>query len=108
MRTFTFLHSCVDKLADGETPYQKRFKNKFQGPIIPFGCEVEYKPSSQKVHNQMHPFGTKLLPGIFIGYYLEDGGRWHPSNGDLFVADWEDIKSADRASEIPIRRISHK
>ena len=44
MRTFTFLHNCVDKLADGETPYQKRFKNKFQGPIIPFGCEVEYKP----------------------------------------------------------------
>ena len=51
----------------------------------------------------MHPFGTKLLPGIFIGYYLEDGGRWHPTKGELLVADWEDINRADRASEIPIK-----
>ena len=106
MRTFTFLHNCVDKLADGTTPYQNRFGTPFKGPILPFGCEILYKPSSAKVQNQMHPFGSKMLHGIFIGYYLEDGGRWH--NGDLMVADWEDIGQAERASEIPIRRLHHK
>ena len=50
----------------------------------------------------MHPLGPKLLPGIFIGYYLRPGGRY---DGDMFIADWDDIKSSQNVIEIPVRRI---
>ena len=65
MRCFCFLHCYADKLWDGTTAYEKRFGTPFKGPLIPFGAEVDYKPSSKKVINEMHPFGSKLLPSIF-------------------------------------------
>ena len=34
--------------------------------MYPFGCEVDYKPSSPKVQNQIHPLGSKRLKGVFI------------------------------------------
>ena len=53
----------------------------------------------------MHPFGSKLLSGLFIGYYQQPGGLW---GGDLFVVDWQELDRAERVSEIPIRRIKAK
>ena len=53
----------------------------------------------------MHPFGSHMLPGIFVGFAQNVGGLY---NGDLFVVDWEDMAQAERASEIPIRRIKEK
>ena len=50
----------------------------------------------------MHPLGGKLLPAIFLGYSQDSGGLW---NGDLLLADWEDIGTAERMQVIPERRI---
>ena len=102
MRYFTFVHNVTDKLADGKTPYERRFNNTFAGPLYPFGCEIEYKPSSKKVQNEMHPLGSKLLSGIFFGYHLKTGGLY---DGDLFYADWEDFAKAESVSLIPLRRV---
>ena len=98
----TFVHNITDKLVDGKTPYERRFNNTFAGPLYPFGCEIEYKPSSKKVQNEVHPLGSKLLSGIFLGYYLKPGGLY---DGDLFYADWEDFEKADSVSFIPLRRV---
>ena len=72
----------MDYLWDISTSYENRFNDFYTGPAIPFGAEIEYKPSAPKVKNQMHPFGSKLLPGLFIGYYQHPGGLW---GGDLLV-----------------------
>ena len=66
-----------------------------------FGCEIMYKPSSLVILTEMRPLGSKLLPGIFLGYYTRPGGLY---DGDLFFADWDDIANAALASSIPIRR----
>ena len=50
----------------------------------------------------MHPLGSKLLSGIFLGYYLKPEGLY---DGDLFYADWEDFKKADSVSNIPLMRV---
>ena len=110
MRCFCFLHNTLDRLADGDTPYERRFKmtlkQRFKGfTFYPFGCEIRYKPSSPKVLNQMAPFGSKTLPGVFIGYHEHKGGYF---SGDLMIADWEDIWAADRVSDIPIRRLPYQ
>ena len=43
---FCFLYNVSEVLKDGFTPYELRFQHKFNGPIIPFGAELEYKPSA--------------------------------------------------------------
>ena len=35
-------------LSDGKTPYERRFGQPFEGPIIPFGSLVEYHPITAK------------------------------------------------------------
>ena len=46
---FHFLRSIQeDLLSDGKTPYERRFGEPFEGPIIPFGSLVGYFPISSK------------------------------------------------------------
>ena len=53
MITFGFLRNIIDSMpgaagARGTTPYRRRCGRDFQGPIIPFGAEVNFMPSSDK------------------------------------------------------------
>ena len=89
------VHSA--KHADPKTPYYLRFNEEFRGPVIPFGAEVTYKPSSDKDIARLHKFGSKVLSGVFLGYVQRAGGGW---TGDLLVADWENMESAETAYEV--------
>ena len=42
MECYTYLRNIQDLLSDGTTPYERRFGQPFEGPIIPFGSLVEY------------------------------------------------------------------
>ena len=42
MECYTYLRNVTDLLSDGKTPYERRFGQRFKGPIIPFGSLVEY------------------------------------------------------------------
>ena len=48
MKCKTYLRNIQDLLSDGKTPYERRFGETFEGPIIPFGSLVEYYPISAK------------------------------------------------------------
>ena len=76
----------------------------FNGPVIPFGAMVEYHPISSKDQSRLHQFGSKILPGIFLGYALYPGGIW---KGDIVVADSEELDEMD-ASELHARRLNAK
>ena len=94
----TFNISCLM----GRTPHERRFAEPCKGPVIPFGAMVEYHRSSAK--GLLHPFGKKVLPGIFLGYVLYAAGIW---KGDILVADIEELEKLD-ASEILARRPNSK
>ena len=49
--------------------------------------------------------GKKTLLGIHAGYSQRHGGGW---NEDLLIYDQEEIAAAENASEVYIKRISHK
>ena len=70
MECYTYLRSVTDLLSDGKTPYERRFGQPFEGPIIPFGSLVEYHPMTAKDQSRIHQFGKKVLPGWFLGYAL--------------------------------------
>ena len=68
MMCYCFLRNVVDILKGGQTAFEKRWGQKFTGPIIPFGAQIAYKPSSKKDQQRIHEFGPKWLEEIFMGY----------------------------------------
>ena len=97
-------YGMLDILADGKTPYERRFWESFKGPIIPFGALVEYLLTSERDKARIHQFGKKVLPGIFPGYAMIAGGIWKEN---ILIADIEELENFD-ASEIFPRRLSAK
>ena len=98
------LRNALDLLADGKTPYERRFEEPLKGPIIPFGAMVEYHPISTWDLSRLHQFGKKVLPGIFLRSELIAEGF---SKGDILIVDLEDLEKLD-TSEIHLRRINAK
>ena len=104
MECYTYLRNIQDLFSYGKTPYERRFGEPFNGPIIPFGSLVEYYPISAKDQSRIHQFGKKVLPGLFLGYALYAGGIW---KGDVLIADLEELETMD-ASEIYSKRLNAK
>jgi len=96
---YCFLRCIVDKLWGNETAYKKRFGKYFDGPFITYGAQIRYLPD--KDDQRAHKFSDKMFPGIFVGYAQESGGDW---NGDLLLADWENIESVEHVSQILVKR----
>ena len=82
MECYCYLRTIQDRLSDGKTPYERRFGERFKGPIIPFGSLVEYHSISTKDHSRIHQFGEKVLPGIFTGYVLVRVGNLEGRRAD--------------------------
>ena len=93
-----------DLLSDEKTPHKRRFGAPFKGPVIPFGAMVEYHPTSGKDLSRLHQFGSKMLPGKFLGHALHAVGMW---KGDILVFDIEELEKMD-ASEIHAKRLNAK
>ena len=104
MECYCYLRNIQNLLSDGKTPYERRFGMPFNGPVMPFGAMVEYHPISAKDMSKFHQFGSKVLPGIFLGYVLYAGGIW---KGGMMIADIEELEEVD-ASEVHARRFNAK
>ena len=102
MSCFCYVHNLLDAGPENKTAFRRRFGEEFSGPHFAFGCSIRYKPSSPKVQNQMHPFGSQTLPGIFMGYHLKPGGVW---SADIFVVDCEELSAIDKPSEVTVRHV---
>ena len=102
MECFTYLRNVQDLLSDGKTPYERRFGQPFEEPIIPFGSLVEYHLDSAKDQSRIHQCGKKVLIGLFLGYTLYAGGLW---KGDVLIADFDELETMD-ASEIYSKRLN--
>ena len=101
MDCYCFLRCVHDKLQGDRTAFEKRFESPLKGPIIPFGAQVEYKPSQQTDIQRLHQFGKKVLAGIFLGYVQHSGGGW---TGDLLIADWQQVELATCSADIHSKR----
>ena len=79
-------------------------ENQFVSQLFSFGSMIENHPISAQDQTRRPQFGTKVLPGIFLGYSLYVGRIW---KGDHLVADVEELRNLD-ASEIHARRLNAK
>ena len=63
-----------------KTPYERRFGQPIEGPMILFGSLVEYHPITAKDQSTIHQFGERVLLGLFLRYALYAVGNlegWH-------------------------------
>ena len=82
--------NVTDLLSDGKTPYERRFGQPLEGPIIPFGSLVECTPISAKdqsrIHHPRKESLTWIVPWILSvrGENLEGwhNGCWHCGAGN--------------------------
>ena len=104
MECCCYLRKAPDHFADGKTPYERRFGEPCERPIIPFGAMVEYFPISAKEKSRLHQFGEKVSPRMFTGYASVAERIW---KGDMLVVVIEEVRKLD-ASEIHARRLNAK
>ena len=103
MSCYCFLRNIVDTLRNDKTAYETRFGAEFRGPIVRFGAEVQYKPSSDADKARLPAFGENVLPGLFAGYHQHTGGGW---SGDVYVIDQENLEDSESYSDVYLRRVS--
>ena len=48
VKCYGLLRDVQGPVTDGQTLYERRFKSPFDGPIVPFGAEVQLDPMSSK------------------------------------------------------------
>ena len=99
MECYCSLRNVQDLLTDRKTPYERRFGELVEGPIIPFGALVEYVPNSERDKARIDQFGKKVLPGFFIGDALIAGRIW---KGNILIADIEELDKLDVSGYIYI------
>ena len=104
MECYCYLRNVQDVLADGKTPFERRFGEPFKGSVILFGAMVEYHPISAKDLSRLHQFGPQVLSGVFLGYALHAGRIW---KGDIMFADIEELEEMD-ASKLHASRLNAK
>ena len=104
MECCIYLRNVADLLSDGKTPYERRFGQPFEGPIVPFGSLVECHPVTAKDQSRIHQFGKTVLPGLFLGHALYAEGIW---KGDILMSDLEELETMD-ALEIYAKRLNAK
>ena len=66
------------------SPWKLRFGIDFQGPLIPFGCQIEYwnGPRKRRVKDG-RKFEATSSEGIFLGYVVHPESMWKE---EFFVA----------------------
>ena len=66
----------VSATGDEPTPWELRFGSKFDGPMIPFGCLVDYWNGPRKKNKEGLRFEPTSSPGLFLGYAIHPEFSW--------------------------------
>jgi len=56
--------------------WELRFGSKFDGPLIPFGCLVDYWNGPRKKNKEGLRFDPTSSPGLFLGYAIHPESMW--------------------------------
>ena len=80
------------KMVEGDSAWNRRFKKgHFRGPVIPFGCLVDFKQTPERA-DKMPKAAPDAVPGIMFGYKLNPGGVW---NGEFYFVALREFADMD-------------
>ena len=82
-----FCHSHNIEMIDGDSAWNRRHgKGHFSGLQVPFGAKVEFKPAPTQSQKRTK-FETKSMPGVFLGYKLQQGGYGETTTSSCLWSD---------------------
>jgi hypothetical protein len=74
-------------VVEGDSPYNRRLKRGHCKALrIPFGALIQFMPNPAKMKD-IATFSSKLVPGIFLGWDADPGGKWSKSYVVISVED---------------------
>ena len=88
IRAFCFFINLRIGDDDHMSPYTRRHGEDFGGYRVPFGAELLFLESKDKVR-QRWKFAARAERGIMVGYAMLPGGRW---SGDYLIARLADLQ----------------
>jgi len=68
-RHWCFMQNVIATGGD-KSPWELRFGSKFDGPLVPFGCLVDYWNGPRKKNKEGLRFDPTSSPGLFLGYAI--------------------------------------
>eukprot|EP00435_Cladocopium_sp_Y103_P006156 s2440_g2.t1 len=74
-RHWCFMQNVVAR-GGGPTPWELRFGSKFEGPLFPFGCLVDYWNGPRKKNKEGLRFDPTSSPALFLGYAIHPEFSW--------------------------------
>ena len=83
------LRNIQEFVTNEKTSHERRFGERFVGPIVPNGVTVGSHPITASDKARLHQFGKGVLPAIFLGYARRHAGGW---KRDILVADAEELQ----------------
>ena len=100
-------HWCImhDAAPDGtgkDTPWKLRFGSDFPGPLIPFGCKVDWWNGPRKRPRKQMKFDPTSEPGIFLGYIIHPGFHWRK---EFAVASLKQLNEASFDEFVTVLRV---
>ena len=71
-------HNASNPRSIEHTPWHKHFGTGFPGPLIPFGCRIDYWAGTkeQRRLRNLDKFAPSSISGIFMGYHFQPGMKW--------------------------------
>ena len=96
---FSFSLNIEKNEGEDLSAWQNRHKgHEFWGLKIPCGALCHFRPVQPK-RDRLPEFAPRAIPGLFLGYFLQPGGRW---TGDYLVADLDDFR---KGRKVHVQRI---
>jgi len=87
VKCFCFARNILNT-SQGVSAWEGRHeKGIFSGLLVPFGSLVDFLPTPP-IRREQAKMAPNALPGIFLGYWQNPGGR---GNGEYLAADIEDV-----------------
>ena len=93
MECCCYLRNVRDLLANGKTPYERRFGEYFKGPIFTGGISPKLRETKLEFVNS-----EKYNQESCLNMLWSRGRNW---NGDVLIADIEELEKLDASEFIP-------
>ena len=101
-RHWCMMHDAAPDGTGKDTPWKLRFGTDFTGPLIPFGCKVDYWSGPRKKPKRQMKFEPTTEPGIFLGYVIHPGFHWRK---EFAVVSLKQFNEADFDQAVTVLRV---
>ena len=105
-RHWCFMQNVIATGGD-KSPWELRFGSRFDGPLIPFGCLIDYWNGPRKKNKEGLRFDPTSSPGLFLGYAIHPEFMWRKEFMVVPTKDLIENESNGTASILRVLKI-HK